>query len=299
MALVLGIAIVLDARSVGAWGIGHRIISQGAYAALPAELQSRWGQTHRDSESGMETPIAVSLTYQFCMIPDQVDGPSRDGSDIGKRKRATKFLYAERKGEFFPPLAYADPDRDKSRGRPKTYHYFTYPTEELNRTFCLKGARWYFGKISAAFRAGDNLLAAEYAGAFAHAIQDRVSPYHVWDGYSAKREALEEQMAKQGLQLPENSFRGNAAGASLFWTVSGAGMTADLGEYRPGCLGASVEEAAIEFTKRLFANREYAEKTYTEPGGFIAAHLQDDWQKKNRAEKRTNICQRSPGRMPG
>ena len=43
------------------------------------------------------------------------------------------------------------------------------------------------------------MLAAEYSGAFAHAIQDRVSPYHVWDGYTVKREAFEDQFVKEGL----------------------------------------------------------------------------------------------------
>jgi hypothetical protein len=285
MAVAIAMGMVMDPRSAMAWGMGHQIISQGAYASLPAELKSRWDQTHRDSEPGVEKPIAVSLADYFCKIPDQADGPSKDGSDIENRKRAAKFLYAELDGKFFPPLAYADPDRDKKKPRPKTYHYFTYQTEELNQAFCLKGARWYFEKISTAFRAGDDLLAAEYAGAFAHAIQDRVSPYHVWDGYTAKREAFEDKMAEQGLQLPENSFRGKAAGASLFWTVGEAGMMADIGDYRPRSLGASVEEAAIEFTKRLFANREYSEQIYTDPEGFIGAHLKDDWRNKKSSQE--------------
>lgn len=125
LVLVLATGIVMDARPAMAWGIGHQIISKGAYASLPAELKSRWDRIHRDPEPGVEKPIAVSLAYDFCKIPDQADGPSKNGSDIRKRKSATKFLYAELNGKFFPPLAYADTDRDKKEPQSKTYHYFT------------------------------------------------------------------------------------------------------------------------------------------------------------------------------
>lgn len=286
--VMLGISFMMDPRSAMAWGIGHKIISEGAYAAMPSELKLRWDKIYRNEKTGVEKPIAIGLTYQFCKIPDQVDGPSRDGSDIEKRKRATQFLYAEMNGKFYPPLAYADPDRDTKKPRPKTYHYFTYKTEDLNRTFCLKGARWYFEKISKAFQSGDDVLAAEYTGAFSHAIQDRVSPYHVWDGYTAKREAFEDQFVKEGFQAPENSFRSKAAGTSLFWTVGGSGMLADLGDYQPKVLGTSIEEAAIEFTRRLFASRDYAEAVYTDREGFISAHLKDDWQNK-KSSKETDV----------
>lgn len=284
-AVVVGVSFVMDSQPVMAWGIGHQIISKGAYAVMPGELKARWDRAHCDVKTDDEKPIASSLTYQYCKIPDQVDGPSRDGSDIEDRKRATQFLYAEMNGKFYPPLAYADPDRDTKKPRAKTYHYFTYKTEDLNREFCLKGARWYFEKISKAFQSGDDVLAAEYSGAFAHAIQDRVSPYHVWDGYTAKREAFEDQFVKEGLQAGKNSFRGKGAGASLFWTVGGSGMLADLGDYKPKVLGANIEEAAVEFTRRLFASRDFAEAVYTDRGGFISAHLKDDWQNKKSSKE--------------
>lgn len=284
-AVTVVLGLVMNAGSVMAWGIGHQIISKGAYAVLPDELKARWDQKIRNESTGVEKPIASSLIAQYCKIPDQVDGPSKDGSDIELRKKATRFLYAEKEGKFYPPLAYADPDRDVKKPRPKTYHYFTYKTEELNRDFCLKGARWYFEKISNAFQSGEDVLAAEYSGAFAHAIQDRVSPYHVWDGYTAKREAFETLIAQADLQKPEASFRGKASGASLFWTVGGSGMLADLGDYQPRILGANAEEAAVEFTRRLFASRDFAEAIYTDREGFIPAHLKDDWQNKKSSKQ--------------
>ena len=274
-----------NSQPVRAWGIGHQVISKGAYAVLPDELKARWDQKVRIEATGVEKPIASRLISQYCKIPDQVDGPSKDGSDIEKRKKATKFLYAEKEGKFYPPLAYADPERDPKKPRPKTYHYFTYKAEELNRAFCLKGARWYFEKISKAFQSSDDILAAEYSGAFAHAIQDRVSPYHVWDGYTEKREAFEDLLKEESLQIAENSFRGKSAGTSLFWTVGGSGMLANLGDYKPRVLGSNAEEAAVEFTRRLFASRDYAEAIYTDREGFVSAHLKDQWQEKKSSEE--------------
>ena len=287
-AIIVTISYVLGFHSVMAWGVGHRIISIGAYAALPSELKMRWDKNYRDEKPGSDKSIASSLTNKFCKHPDEVDGPSRDGNDIEERKRATQFVYAELNGKFYPPLAYADPDRDLKKARPKTYHYFTLKSEELNRAFCLKGAQWYFKKISAAFQAGDDVLAAEYSGAFAHAIQDRVSPYHVWDGYVAKREAFEDQFADLGMQTAEASFRGKSRGASLFWTVGGKGMSADIGAYKPRILGASVEEAAIEFTRRLFASRNFAEAIYTNREGFLRVHMKDEWREK-KSSKETDV----------
>jgi hypothetical protein len=260
-----------------AWGTGHRILTRAALEVMPEALRIRWERPHRHPVSGEEQSIAAWLVGRFCMHPDWVDGPSSNGSDIAERKRTTQFVYAEQNGRYFPPVAWADPDRDPSAPRPWTYHYFTRPVEEVNRAFAEAGAVWYLTRIAAAFREGRDAEAAEYAGAFAHAIEDRVSPFHVWDGYREEREALEDSLAAEGLQDPGASRDKNAKNSSVFWGIDGPGMKADLAGYAPSVLGTTVEEAAEVFTRRLFASREFAKQVYTRRDGFLAAHLADDW----------------------
>ncbi len=272
-------------ESLQSWGLGHRVITAVALEAMPTELRERWQARHRHPVSGEEKSIAEWLVTRYCHHPDWVDGPARpDGSDIPERKRATQFVYAEKDGRFFPPIAWADPERDPKEPRPKTYHYFTYPQEEVNRALADRGARWYFARIAEAFADGNDVAAAEYCGAFAHAIQDRVSPFHVWDGLTAAREALETELAAEGLQSPDGSRNGKPANASLFWGLDGPNMTADLSGYEAKSLGTTIEEAAAVFTERLFENRVFAEAVYTDRDGFLATHLADDWRNKGGSE---------------
>lgn len=263
------------------WGVGHRIITEAALDVQPPKLLGRWSELHRNAYHQQEASIRWYVENRFCSHPDWVDGPSRNDADLEERVRVTAFVYAERYGAFLPPITYAGPDRLTWEGpRPKTYHYFTLQTEELNREFARKGSRWYFERISKAFRDHEDVIAAEYFGAFAHAIQDRVSPFHVWDGFKAERETFEQTLAGHGLQSPEGSRNGKAENTSLFWAVGGKGMTASLKNYEPESLGKTIEEAANEFTKRLFESREYAKSIYTDGNGFVAAHLDDDWKEK-------------------
>lgn len=264
-----------------AWGAGHRVITRAAVEVMPETLRQEWSKPHRHPFSGEERTIADWLVERFSSHPDWVDGPSRTGTDIGERRRATQFVYAEKDGAYFPPVAWADPDRDPEVPRPWTYHYFTRPVEEVNRAFAEAGARWYFVRISAAFRSGNHTEAAEYCGAFAHAIEDRVSPFHVWDGYTEEREALEDTLAEHGLQSSEGSRNGESKGSSLFWGLDGPNMKADLSGYAPSSLGTTIDEAATAFTRRLFENREFAKAVYTKRDGFLAAHLTDDWRNKD------------------
>lgn len=268
------------------WGVGHRIITEAALRVQPPELQERWKVLHRNDFLGKEETISWYVSNHFSKHPDYVDGPSRREEDLEERVRATAFLYAEKNGTFLPPITYAGPDRIKWEGpRPKTYHYFTFQTEEVNREFARKGSKWYFEKISEAFRKGDDVIAAEYFGAFAHAIQDRVSPFHVWDGYTEEREAFEDTLSDYGLQKKEKSFREKPQSSSLFWFVGGAGMNAELIGYSPKSLGDTAGEASRAFVDRLFASRQFAEEIYTTRDGFVAAHLQDEWEAKASSEK--------------
>ncbi|MCB1079008.1 MAG: hypothetical protein KDM64_14395, partial [Verrucomicrobiae bacterium] len=133
VAACLILSIGVAPTPVDAWGVGHRIMTRAAAEVMPAELRAEWAKSHRHPVSGEEKPIVDWLSERFCAHPDWVDGPSSSGTDIPERKRSTQFVYAEKNGQFFPPIAWADPDRDPKAPRPKTYHYFTLPTEELNR----------------------------------------------------------------------------------------------------------------------------------------------------------------------
>ncbi|MEM7011680.1 MAG: hypothetical protein AAF585_09370 [Verrucomicrobiota bacterium] len=282
----IAVVLIIPAQQTGAWGGGHISMTEAAFAVQPADLKARFAAMHRNDFADKEATIAWYLTHRFCMHPDWVDGPTRNEEDIEERMRSTQFVYGERGGKFFPPIAYTDPDKDTKGPRPKTYHYFTLNTEELNRTFARKGAAWYFEKIGAAFREGRDVDAAEYLGAFAHAIEDRVSPYHVWDGYVDAREKLETQFAEHGLQSPEASWNGKPSAASLFWGLGGEGMSNDLPDgFQPTILGRTVDSAADEFVERLFESRAAAELVYANPEGFMKAHLADDWKNRKTSEE--------------
>lgn len=275
--LLVAAALLLPPPPVAAWGTGHRIITRAALEVQPEALRQRWASPHHNVFHDREESIAWYLTRFFCMHADWVDGPTRNEEDIPERLRIAAYLYAEKENRFYPPVAYTDPERESKRPLPKTYHYFTSAREEVNRAFALRGSRWYFEKIRDAFRENRDADAAEYTGAFAHAIQDRVSPGHIWDGYTDEREALEDSLARHGLQTAKGSRRQNPANNSIFWTLNESGMSADLGDYRPRLLGETPEEAAEAFTERLFASHRYAKSVFTDRDGFVRSHLSDDW----------------------
>ncbi len=274
--------VVVDAA---AWGGGHKSMTEAALAVQPEALRERFSEMHRNEFMGKEATLQWYLINRFCMHPDWVDGPTRDGTDIPERMRSTAYVYGMIEGKYYPPIAYTDPERNLKKIRPKTYHYFTYRSEEVNREFARSGAKWYFERLEAAFRENRNVDAAEYLGAFLHAIQDRVSPFHVWDGYTEKREALETQFSAEGLQSPEGSRNEKPENASLFWGLGGEGMDNRLPDgYLPKSLGETLEKAAVEFEKRLFDSRDTAERVYSDKSGFMKSHLADEWKDREASE---------------
>lgn len=262
-------------------------MTEAAIETQAPEFRALLLSSRPDWRSKEEKTLEWLLSHRFSMHPDWVDGPTRDETDIPERLRITQFLYAEREGKFMAPIAYTDPDKESKGPRPKTYHYFMLKTEELNRAFARDGASWYFKRISTALKEGRTLDAAEYLGAFAHAIEDRVSPYHVWDGYADQREAVEDDYPE--LQLPEGSWGGKPTSTSMIWALDGKGVEVDLGLYEPKLLGPDIEAAAEEFTHRLFQSREHARGIYSRKDGYIAAHLQDDWKNRKVGTATTDI----------
>ncbi len=260
-------------------------MTESAFALQPEKFQKRFAKIHHNSFTGKDASLAWYLSHRFCMHPDWVDGPTRDGSDVKERMRSTAFVYGGINGKYFPPVAYTDPDKDSKGPRPKTYHYFTYKMEDLNREFARSGAHWYFKRITAALRENRDVDAAEYLGAFLHAIQDRVSPYHVWDGYTEKRETFETTYSEAGLQSPEGSRGERKKNTSLFWGLGGEGMDNTLpSNFKPQALGTARDAAVEAFVERLFQSRVSAEKVYTEKEGFMKSHLSDDWKNRKTSE---------------
>lgn len=271
---------------IGAWGGGHKTMTEAAIEVQPNELRELFAGMHRNEFTGKDATLEWYLINRFCSHPDWVDGPTRDEADIPERIRSTQFVYGSINGKYYPPIAYTDPDKDLKKARPKSYHYFTYKTEEVNREFARSGADWYFKRLEAAIREGRNADAAEFLGAFLHAIQDRVSPYHVWDGYTEKREALETEYADDGLQSPEGSRTEKSVNASLFWALGGEGMDNSLPEgYKPNLMGTTREEAVETFVERLFETRADAERVYADEEGFMKEHLADDWKDRKTSEQ--------------
>jgi len=233
-------------NAVFAWSHAHEIISRAAYKVQSKPLRDLWSQPHRNPKDTTQRTIDHYLV-KYAWWSGNPD-----------HQKAPDYLYRE-KGWV--------------------YHYFGYPEAE-NRARAERGATWYYTRMVKAFRDGDAVAAATYAGSFAHAIEDRSSPVHAWDGYGTQREAFETQHAAQGLQKPENSFRGNARSFSLFWFLSDAGVKFDLGRYKPKLLGSTIEEAAIETAKRFQAITEKSRGMLTDPRKFLSAHLKDAWQKR-------------------
>ncbi len=209
------------------------------------------------------------LVGRYCLHPDWVDGPSRDGSDLAERKRTTQFVYAEQNGRYFPPVAWADPDRDPSVPRPWTYHYFTRPVEEVNRAFAEAGAVWYLTRIAAAFREGGTPRRPSMPGPSPTPSRTGSRPSTSGTATARSGRRSRTRSRRRGCRPPMRA----ATGTRKTVPCSGGSTVPDEGRprgIRARALGTTVEEAAEVFTRRLFASREFAKQVYTRRDGFLA-----------------------------
>ena len=253
--IMLGLlyAIMPGVASLYAWGSMHATVTKAAFVALPEKQKQAWSTTEYDSITKATMPIAQHLVHRFSYYPDQYDcGPQNPGFTPG----VEPYIY-----------------RDKGKG---SYHYFVY-TEVQNRTLCRAGAEWYFQKMAESFKANKPLDAARYAGAFAHAIEDRTSPFHALDGYETVRAEYDK---KYGLTF-------------AFWTLNDGGAKLSLGEYQPQCLGKTPSEAADAFTKR-FEEINLKARNLIETR-FIEAHLKDNWQNKASSNETDEVMREMAG----
>ena len=246
IALAMLCALLPGTAALYAWGCMHATITEAAFAVLPEKQKQAWSATEDDAIAKTTGPISRHLIRSFCLYPDSFANPKSPGF----LPEAGQYIYA-----------------DKSK---RSYHYFVH-TEAQNRALCHAGAKWYFQKMAESFKANKPLDAARYAGAFAHAIEDRVSPFHCLDGYEKVRAEYDQ---KHGLTF-------------AFWTLDDNGIKLSIEGYQPQRLGATPSEAADEFTRRFEENNLKA-RTLIQTR-FIEAHLKDDWRSKASGQETNEI----------
>jgi len=233
--LLIGVLLLCFSSVVLGWSEAHVEITRCAYERLPEEHQVKWHRAESDPIWKVTRPISEGLIQVFCYYPDTYDcGPDNPTHNPAVRP----YLFFQGKS---------------------TYHYFTLPTEQENREFYLQGALWYFDQMHDAILEGRMLDAAQYAGALAHATEDRASPYHCMDGYESLRAKYEEQYGV--------NFR--------FWVPFDKSVKVSLEDHVPVSLGATPEAAALTFAQRL---EELNQACRDLLPAFIEAHLKDDWQ---------------------
>jgi len=263
----LVIAIGILTTTAFGWSSAHYRVSTAAYDALPQELADLWSQPHTDPYYVDPTPRTIDYfltSYAwYTGNPDHHDGPNP--SDYNRKRYISNFIYAELNGEYVMAVPYNDPDHVGPR--PKTFHYLPYD-EAGNRAFTIRAAEWVFAQTVQAFMESNPADAAQFMGTFAHAIEDRSSVYHAWDGYSALREQFE----------TDNNIQGSTPGVSDFWRISDVAVRVDLTGYTPVLLGATIEEAAEVFADRLQASADFTRNLNMTT--FFDAHINDDWENK-------------------
>ena len=250
------------------WANAHERITRAAFEVQPQTLKSLWSSAYQHPQDGVQRTILDYLFDYFWWSgnPDHVDGPLNGSFASEERKNYAKlFHYGERSGAYAVPTPTGLPLPPE--GAAWTYHYFSFPPPE-NAARSERGAAWYIDRMIEAFQDNRSEDAAQYAGSFAHAIQDRTSPVHAWDGYGAERAAVE---AANGLDSHL------LHGLSLFWFIDDSGVDADIGGYDPVMLGANAAEAAQEAAVQLQNINDASRTNLSDSAGYLGSHLNDDW----------------------
>ncbi len=260
--------LIASAHSVFGWGSTHEQITQAAYDVQPQALKSLWVASYQHPQDGSTRTIQAYLFDYFWWSgnPDHVEGPLNGSFASEERKNYVKlFHYGERGGAFAVPTPTGLPLPPE--GSAWTYHYFNFsPSENAGRAE--RGAEWYFDRIVEAFLDDRDEDAAQFAGSFAHAIQDRSSTVHAWDGYGAERSAVETQHGLDSHLMH---------GISLFWFINDNNVSADIAGYDPLMLGTNAAEAAQELSVRLQSLNDASRANLSDPARYLGSHLNEDW----------------------
>lgn len=265
--LPVGAAILFLFSTAGTalgWSAAHEKITRAAFAVQPQALQDLWSAPYKHPHDHAEHTIKHYLFDYFWWSgnPDHVDGPSASEE---RKNYVKQFVYGERDGEYGQPTPYGLPVPES--GAVWAYHYFSFPVEDT-RARAERGAAWYFERIAEAFQDGRPEDAAQYAGGFAHTIEDRSSTVHAWDGYGEERNAVEE---KHNLDAERKH------GMSVFWFINDKGLDASIEGYQPKMLGPDSKRAGREAGKRLEELAGFSQAILSGSDGYLGAHLQDDW----------------------
>jgi len=266
LASALAVLVVAAAPSLAyAWSSAHDDVTSAAFSVQPQGLIDLWSQVHSDPyDASTRTIDYYLIAYGWWTgNPDHHDGPNPP--DINRKRYISNFLYGELNGTYAKPVPYGDPDYQGTK--PKTFHYLTY-SEAGNEAFSTRAGEWYFDKIVHGLWSGNVADAAQYAGTLAHAIEDRSSVYHAWDGYSAEREQFE----------TDHGIQGSTPGVSDFWRIYDSGVVVDISGYTPQLLGATIAEAAAEFATRLQAVCDFSRNLNMT--AFYLSHVNDDWENR-------------------
>ena len=264
--LALTGCLVAATPQVMAWGSPHESITRAALAVQPEALQALWSQPYRHPLDNVERPISEYLCsyWWWCGNPDHVEGPT---ASAAQKNHVKQFMYGEQDSRFAVPTPYGLPMPET--GSVWGYHYFHFPPADSRGRY-IRGAQWYFEHMIEAFRDNRPADAAQYAGTFAHAVEDRSSTVHAWDGYGDERHAIEK---KYGLTTAMKH------GMSVFWFIDDNAVEAAIPDYTPQLLGPSVEAAAAAVGQRMEAISDESRALLADPeNGYLAAHREDDWQ---------------------
>jgi len=268
IALVVGLCVW--AGPVLGWANAHEKITRAAFDVQPKQLQALWSQPYKHPHDSRERTINHYLCgYSWWTgNPDHVQGPLTKSTASNERAKnyIKNFAYGEKDGEFAVPTPRGLPKPES--GPVWLYHYFGFAVAESRARYA-RGAKWYFERIIEAFRDGRPEDAAQFAGSFAHTIEDRSSPWHAWDGYDAERKTIEAR---------HNLLTALHYGRSAFWALQDREADPGIAGYKPKLLGATPDEAAKAVARRMEAITDQARTMFADPAGFLGAHLKDDWQ---------------------
>jgi hypothetical protein len=261
LGLIAFLLLFASTHSAFGWGSTHAQITQAAYDVQPQALRNLWVVSYQHPQDGSTRTIQAYLLDYFWWSgnPDHVDGPLNGTFASEDRKNYAKlFHYGERGGAFAVPTPTGLPLPPE--GSAWTYHYFNFsPSENAGRAE--RGAEWYFDRIVEAFLDDRDEDAAQYAGSFAHAIEDRSSTVHAWDGYGAERSTVESQ---NGVNMQ-------------FWFINDNNVSADIAGYDPLMLGTNSAEAAQELSVRLQSLNDESRANLSDTNRYLGSHLNDDW----------------------
>ena len=255
--LFLLIFLILPFNQCFGWGIGHRLISTGAFNVLPQWEQDMWNQTAPDPVLGGTPIIAENMQIYYSKYPDYFSFGG--GYDCPTRNSMGQYLYGEVGGVYALPVADCDGELNP---QPNIYHLFDWDSP-ITQQDLYRGAKWYFDQAVTAYRNNDPMTAAQHLGAFVHAIEDQTYPFRALEGIDGAE--------SRSSYVPDSDPGGVNY---LFWRFNDSVIDAEIPGYIPELLGTTTELAAQTAAEQIVEANAYTRSLMQD---FVDAHLQDDY----------------------